>query len=362
MLGSTWLYVGASLLQPISADPIYQVCLAILMVVSFGLQLWRFTSLRNPKAAPWLVKSAFFFLGLFSQLLVLTAVKDLLGLIVDLPAPSNLAFVAIGFFLNALALRTALRGPVIKSVRLSTKGSSTQLTPEVSEQQRPLRIVQISDLHVGPIIQSEYVEKVVEQILSLKPDVLVATGDIGDGDPIQLSSHLAAFQKINIPKYYVTGNHEYYWSVESWVQEMEKVGFRHLLNAGERVQIDSTPSVWIAGVPDLQGARFLKNHVIQIDKSMEGSKSEDYKILLAHQPKVCKIAEPAGFDLMLNGHTHGGQFFPFTLFVGFFNPYSRGLNQHKNMKVYVNLGTGFWGPPLRLGAEAEITLFELSHP
>ncbi len=384
-LTSIWYYVGARLFWPISNHQIYHLAVILFLVFTWLLQLWRFTTLRNPKASPALVNAAFFSLGLFTQLLVLTAFKDLTLIWFDLDPIHNLGFFSLGIFLNVLSMRNAFAGPIVKFISIENVFSSfldqsqkdetnkpLDSDPQVSSyfrtqsdsddlNKKSLRIVQISDLHVGPIIQTSYVELVVQKILELKPDIVVATGDIGDGDASSLSIHLESFKKIKAPKYYVTGNHEYYWNAPSWIAGLERVGFKHLLNEGTALLINSfSRRIWLAGVPDLQGVRFIPSHKIDIQKSLEGSRSEDYKILLAHQPKVCHMAQKSGFDLLLNGHTHGGQFFPFTLVVGLFNPYSEGMNDHHGLKVYVNLGTGFWGPPLRLGAPSEISVFDLS--
>jgi predicted MPP superfamily phosphohydrolase len=355
LLFGTWFYIGYSLFWPISDHPIYRVFLIAFLSLSLGLQIWRIILLRNPKASPLIVKLTFFLLGFMSQLLALTVFKDFLFLVFDPPHEIHFVFILIGFILNAVSMKNAFAGPRTKTIELKHPHRESS-SPS---QRKPLRMVQISDLHVGPIIQDEYVSRVVEQIQALNPDILVATGDIGDGDPELLSSFLIHFKKISAPKYYVTGNHEYYWKAPGWIKALESVGFDHLLNSGRRISIDPDRSLWLGGVPDLQGARFFADHKVDVKRSLSGSEAHDFKILLAHQPKVCDLAHEAGYDLMLSGHTHGGQFFPFTMLVAFFNPYSRGLNQHRKMQVYVNLGTGFWGPPLRLGAQSEITLFEL---
>jgi hypothetical protein len=118
--------------------------------------------------------------------------------------------------------------------------------------------------------------------------------------------------------------------------------------------------VWLAGVPDISARKIRPDHIHDPEKAALGAPAEAYKILLAHQPHSIHSAAKAGFHLVLSGHTHGGQYVPFTWVVDWFNPYSKGLNQHSaQTRIYVNVGTGFWGPPLRLGVMSEITLLKL---
>jgi predicted MPP superfamily phosphohydrolase len=159
--------------------------------------------------------------------------------------------------------------------------------------------------------------------------------------------------------FFVTGNHEYYWNAPRWIHEIKKLGIQVLTNEGKMIPLPDR-NLWIGGVPDVSAGGFDPSTPSRPALAMPpvGS-SECLKILLAHQPKSCFEAQKAGFDLMLSGHTHWGQFFPFNYLVGFFNPYHKALNNHEGMWVYVNSGTGFWGPPLRLGVPSEITLIQM---
>ena len=104
----------------------------------------------------------------------------------------------------------------------------------------------------------------------------------------------------------------------------------------------------------------LPDHQSDPYKAMKAAPMTDVKILLAHQPKNIFDAARAGYDLQISGHTHGGQFFPWNLFVGFSQPYVSGLHTHQNTRIYVSRGTGYWGPPLRVGSPSEITLIKLA--
>jgi uncharacterized protein len=116
----------------------------------------------------------------------------------------------------------------------------------------------------------------------------------------------------------------------------------------------------IGGIRDYACQRVRPDHTSDPKEAVKGAGVSDFKILLAHQPKSCFAAFEAGFDLMLSGHTHSGQFFPNNFITKIVHPYHRGLNLHENkMWVYVNSGTGYWGPPLRLGIPSELTLLKL---
>ncbi len=216
--------------------------------------------------------------------------------------------------------------------------------------------MQISDLHVSAMIKAKTVQKIVEQVLSLDPDLIAITGDIADGFPHELKADLEPLRKLKCRYgvFYVSGNHETYYNLQAWHEKMKELGFHVLNNSGQFIEL-SNEKIYVAGVPDFS-TRAMSNPELAIAaaKTFSGP-----KILLAHQPKSYLAAAKAGFDLMLSGHTHWGQFFPFSMVVGFFNPYAKGLHRHENLWIYTNAGTGFWGPPVRLWVPAEITLLNL---
>lgn len=346
-----WTYVGLSFVLPMLWGTQFMWLGWAFLIGTFALQVWRWTFFARAEKNPWLLLATYFSLGLICFLVVATLLKDLLSLFVDITPLMLFELLIISVLLNLQSLWIARKGPQVKTIVLKT-GLSGQ----------PLRIIQLSDLHVGPIITKKYVENVVRLVTDLKPDLIVATGDMGDGDVSLLDRDLEPLGRLRdlAPCYHIPGNHEYYWNAEAWISKMESLGFKALLNRGLPLDLPGKIPLWLGGVPDPQGARFIPSHHADPSKAIDQEQARGrYKVLIAHQPKTCHDALKAGFDLMLCGHTHGGQFFPFTMLVGFFNPYTRGLNDHHGMKVYVNVGTGFWGPPLRLGARAEITCIEL---
>jgi predicted MPP superfamily phosphohydrolase len=222
------------------------------------------------------------------------------------------------------------------------------------------RIVQISDIHVSPTIRRNFVEDVVEVANSLDADIVALTGDLADGLVSQLAYDVAPLKNLISAKgnFFVTGNHEYYSGVNDWVTKVKRLGFTVLLNE-HRVISRGNGRMLLAGVTDYRGGNFLKSHVSDPFKALGGAPPTDAKILLAHQPKSIFEAAKAGFDLQISGHTHGGQFFPWNLLVGLNQPFVAGLDRYKNTQIYVSRGTGYWGPPLRVGSPSEITVIKL---
>jgi uncharacterized protein len=141
--------------------------------------------------------------------------------------------------------------------------------------------------------------------------------------------------------------------VQGWVQELRRLGIRVLHNEHVVLQHSGAPLV-LAGVPDYSGHRFDPAHRSDPAAALAGAPAGATRVLLAHQPRTAAAAAQAGFDLQLSGHTHGGQFLPWTWFVPFQQPYTAGLHQLGRLSIYVSRGTGYWGPPKRLGAPSEI--------
>ncbi|PYP44045.1 MAG: serine/threonine protein phosphatase [Gemmatimonadetes bacterium] len=221
------------------------------------------------------------------------------------------------------------------------------------------RIAQLSDLHVGPTLKRDFVERVVDTTNGLEPDVIALTGDVADGFPPALRNDVAPLAGLVAPhgKFFVTGNHEYYWDAAGWVRELQGLGFSALVNGHQVIQ-RGTGRIVLAGVTDLSSGG-LPGHTSDPAAAVAGAPASDVRVLLAHQPKSAFAARAAGYDLQLSGHTHGGQYFPFNLLVRLFQPFVAGLHRLEAMWLYVSRGTGYWGPPLRLGAPAEITLIQL---
>jgi predicted MPP superfamily phosphohydrolase len=221
-------------------------------------------------------------------------------------------------------------------------------------------IVQLSDIHVGNTIGRDYVQAIVERVNRLQPDVVAITGDLVDGTVPALAQDVAplAQLKSKFGTFFVTGNHEYYSGVGPWLAEFRRLGFQVLLNRHVVIDHGGTRLV-VAGVTDFSGHHYSEAHRSDPASAIRGAPDVSVKILLAHQPRSAAAAAEAGFDLQLSGHTHGGQFLPWNFFVRFQQPYTAGLARLRSMWVYTSRGTGYWGPPMRLGAPSEITRIRL---
>lgn len=302
-------------------------------------------------------------IGFLCFLLCLVIARDVLFLPVTWFRPdlkellfggtSSLILIGAALALLKWGVWKALVGPQVKFVQIPIANLPEKLVG--------YRIAQISDLHVGPTIGSRYVKKVVQKVNSLYPDLTVLTGDIVDGDVdhhLGAVAHLAELQPFG-QILSVTGNHEYYWDGPRWIQEFETLGF-HVLQNSCRIIEHKSHEILVAGVLDPQAVIVHPNNKPDLQAAFGKKRDSDVKILLAHQPDIAAEASKAGFDLLLSGHTHAGQFFPFTLFIHSVQEFVRGLKACGKMWVYVNQGTGYWGPPIRLGTVTEITLLELT--
>jgi uncharacterized protein len=349
-------YVGARLFSGVGlAGP--ALVLGWLGVLALGLApLLALAALRAERsfagtALYWLGFTA---LGFSSILIVLVLAADLLWVRhwagVTAPVVSA-ALVGSAAALTALAAWGARRPRVVR-VAVPLAG----LPPDLAG----FRIVQISDLHVGATIKRRFVEAVVETVNALDPDVIAFTGDVADGRVAALAAEVAPLAGLRARdgKFFVSGNHEYYWDAPGWLGELARLGFTVLTNAHRLVERGGG-RLLVAGVTDRTAGRLLPGHESDPAGALAGAPAAAVKLLLAHQPGSAAGAQAAGFDLQLSGHTHGGQYFPFNYLVRLFQPYAHGLHRVGRMWVYVSRGTGYWGPPLRLGAPAEITLLEL---
>jgi uncharacterized protein len=262
-------------------------------------------------------------------------------------------------------------GGVTAAAIHATRGQIAVKRVEILLQRLPpsldgTRIVQMCDMHVGGLLGREFVERVVHTANGLKPDVIAIVGDVVDGTIQQLRPALASLASLSARHgvFFVTGNHEYYSrsGARAWMDELEGMGLRVLRN--QRVAIGAGPEGFdLAGVPDHGSSRFPDDGPSEdMAGALEGRDPSRAVVLLAHQPISIHKAARLGVDLQLSGHTHGGQIWPWGALVRLQQPYVRGLHRIGESQLYVSCGTGFWGPPMRLGAPAEITEIILRAP
>jgi predicted MPP superfamily phosphohydrolase len=325
---------------------------------------------RSSMHAPWGDRNAWvglFAMGLFSSLFVLTVIRDallLLGWLATLPLDVSPPWRALRQVSAWAVALLALCGTLVGLVNARRRARIVDVDVPISNLPPDLdgfTIVQISDIHVGPTIKRNYVRAIVDAVNGLLPDMVAITGDVVDGSVEQLADHTRPLGDLRAPYgvYLVTGNHEYYSGVTPWVAEFRRLGLRVLMNEHAVIHPLGLPMV-VAGVTDYGAGAYDPRHGSSPAGALAGAPADARpRILLAHQPRSAAAAEALGFNLQLSGHTHGGQFFPWGYFVRFQQPYTAGLHRLGNMWVYVSRGTGYWGPPKRLGAPSEITRLRL---
>lgn len=266
---------------------------------------------------------------------------------------TNIGIIGFAAVSTGYGFYEARRRAVIERVTVPIAG----LPPEFEG----FRIAHISDIHVGPTIKREFVEGIVEDAGSLKPDMIAFTGDWVDGSVSWLKDDVAPLRELRAPHgtFFVTGNHEYYSGAADWIREGGRLGMDVLMNE-HRVLERGGGRLVVAGVTDFTASQFSPGQASDPARAMDGGPSGVPRILLAHQPRTLFAAQKTGFDLQLSGHTHGGQFFPWNYMATLQQPYIQGLHRHGSGWIYVNRGTGYWGPPLRLGIPPEVTLLTLA--
>jgi uncharacterized protein len=246
------------------------------------------------------------------------------------------------------AVRQGIRPVAIKHVEVTLSRLPAALGGLV--------IAQLTDLHVGPTLREPFVRTVVERTNALHPDVIAITGDLVDGSVEQLRHLIApiAGLRAKYGVYFVTGNHEYYSGVTEWIAELERLGIRVLSN--ERVSIGEGDNTFdLVGIDDEHAHQVIPGAGPDLERALAGRDATREIVLLAHQPKSIYRAQKHDVGLQLSGHTHGGQIWPFGWLVALQQPVVAGLARFGRTVLYVSCGTGYWGPPMRLGAPAEIT-------
>lgn len=341
------------------------VALAVSIPLSMVLSRTLPRAIVSPLA--WL---AFGWMGCMFLLLVVSSAADLLRLLVwtarrlQSEAPMDTQrrlWVQRVFALCVGATGLGLAAHGFANVRQGARVQRVAVTiNKLPRLMHGLRVVQISDVHVGPTVGHDFLAGVVEQCNALDPHVVAITGDLVDGSVDELGPLVRSLAQLraHYGVFFVTGNHEYYSGVEAWVRHLPTLGIRVLRN--ERVSIEHQGG-WldIAGVDDWSAHRFGSGHGADLPAALAERDASRPLLLLAHQPRAIVEAAQHGVDLQISGHTHGGQIVPFNFLVGLEQPYVRGLHRHRDSWIYVHSGTGFWGPPMRLGVPAEIACIEL---
>ena len=371
----TYSWVGWRLIGPLPAGSAWRWVIIGVLAVHFFSIFISFATLRSLGPGGWaalLYWVAYGGMGLFS--LVFTGmvavelgwfsarVSDKLAGTKMLPEDEsrrvffrqsmNLGVLGLAGVAGAFGVWQARRHPVVVAVEVPVKNLPEELDG--------YRIVQISDLHLGPTLSGKFLSRVVKTVNELKADMVAVTGDLVDGSTVHLRKHVEPLTDLasRDGTFFVTGNHEYYSGAEPWCRTIVELGL-NVLNNAHAVITRGPSKLLVAGVTDYRAHTILPAHCSDPAAAVADAPPCDVCVLLAHQPSSCFAAKPHGFDLQLSGHTHGGQFFPWNFVVGRFHPFIKGLSPWGKGWVYVNSGTGYWGPPMRIGVPSEITVLTL---
>lgn len=342
-------------------------------VVAFGLLFVPYGLRGNPAGwAKALSLLGYMTLGVFGAAFFLTVAVDLVwlagrGLDKLVPAlpkdPERRRFLKSGLNLGALGTAAGVGLVGFAKARQLAEVQDVQVPIDgLPEELEGFTILQVSDIHVGPTVNGGQLQAIVDALNAQGADLVAITGDLVDGSVADLGPQVAALADIRATHGVVfsTGNHEYYSGAAEWCAHLQSaLGVRVLVD--EHVVLEHRGRrLVVGGVADLSAAEHLAEHRSDPHAALEGAPDGVPRVLLAHQPRSIYDAAIAGWDLVLSGHTHAGQFFPFTLLIHLAQPFVAGLHKVERSWLYVNRGTTYWGPPIRLGAAQEITRLVLT--
>jgi len=327
------------------------------MIIITLCEFCYFALLRLDTLVPWLYTLFSAMIGISFMLFCVAILYDLMHIpYAKIPYnPSRRMFVkmVLDVTMLLLALSYMIKGfingfkaPVLTELDVRIKGLKEELC-----------MVQLSDLHLGKTLGKSFVDGIVKHVNSLNADIVVITGDLVDmpveafGDTLDSLKTLQS--KFGV--YFIPGNHEYFYGVHKIMEFVEYLGINVLSNRS--MVINDT--INLAGVMDMVGKRF-DFAPPDLTRALLHIKTELPTVLLSHQPKIVQEMKDEKIDLIVSGHTHGGQIFPFGLLVLLDQPYLSGLYQHSaTTQVFVTNGAGFWGPPVRIFAQSEIVKLTL---
>lgn len=355
VMGGTHYYIWARLVRDAALPGGWHRAATIAILVLFVMLMSGFIAFRflPRSAASPMMWVSYTWLGVLFFLVLSLAATDLVRVVALRMAPEDperrlFIFRMLGGAAALLGFGASTAGIVSALSRLDV----AKIRVPIDRLKAPAKIVQITDVHVGPTIGREFIEEIVARVNALEPDVVAITGDLVDGTVEQLAEHVAPLAKLRAKHgvFFVTGNHEYYSGADEWIAHLRSLGIRVLRN--EHVPIGGEDGFDLAGIDDMSARPDLR-------RALAGRDGSRACVLLAHQPRGIELANELGVDLQLSGHTHGGQIFPWNFAVRLQQPFVAGLHKLSRAYIYVSRGTGYWGPPMRLGAPAEISEIEI---
>lgn len=353
------LYIVKRYINKLDLNDSIKLYLKIFLAINYlgiiGYMLARYTD----NIPNWLYFLLSLPIGVVFLLFCTAVIYDISRVVLD---RTPLSFQRRDFFKKTLDISSLIVASTLsaKSIYEARDVQIEKVDIKLKNLKKPYSIVQLSDIHIGGLIDDHFIKNMVNKVNGLKPDLVVITGDLVD---IKIENALSALLELrNLQSkygtYFIVGNHEYFHGIEEIIETIKSLDIIVLENDSRYIG-EYQKGFNLAGVYDVMGYR-ANHHKPDLKKALSNTEKDSPTILLAHQPRFIDEIE-SGVDLVLSGHTHGGQLYPFRALVRVLQPYISGLYRHsKDLQIYVNKGTGFWGPPMRLGANSEITFITLS--
>ena len=351
ILGWHWYLLDRLVLAPAWPAPVGELGTVVVVLGALSLVLVPVAErVLRPPVSRWVGWPGSLWLGFAFVALTLVALSDLVVLFTSADASVlrwRAGLVLAGSAVLVLVGMRAAFDPVIQRVAVAIDRWPVELDG--------FKIVQISDVHIGPILGRSFAAEIVRKVDALDADLVVVTGDLVDGSVEQLRDEVEPFAALKSRHgvAFVTGNHDYYSKADPWCARVEELGMEVLRNRWRWIEVDGARFA-LAGVDDHRGD-MLMGGGSDLGRALAGIPEDAPVVLLAHDPTTFVAAAKTNIDLQLSGHTHGGQIWPFAALVRAAVPFLAGLYRRGRAQLYVSRGTGFWGPPMRIGARGEIT-------
>lgn len=320
-------------------------------------------SLRHSHDAnQFLIKFLYFIFGFVFFLFVISMVRDFIWFLVEVSKKIPLENMSNSSLLKKVNIITILVSLLIcfYGVYEAEKDAAIKTHDIVNSKiKKDTKIVMLTDLHIDTSVGVEYVKNLVNRVNSLNADIITIVGDVVDSAPHLIENQLKelAQLKAKYGVYIVAGNHEYYsGGVGIYSVKFKQLGFNFLVNEGQKI---GDTGIYVAGIPDVNSSLYGSIRVDALN-AIKGADQSDYVVMLSHTPKVAADITSKNVDIILSGHTHGGQMFPFHYFVKQANENRlAGFYNINGVNMYISRGTRYWGPPMRVLAPSEVTIFNM---